>query len=107
MKIITTILIPYIFLLGIMPCSDVIVNDDHSDETIELISSGHHDHNHSDCTDLCSPFCMCQCCSTPSTLSNNFTNFLVIEFYDSSQFFYKEHQSFGFVDEIFQPPKFV
>lgn len=52
----------YIFALALFPCAD---NADHShkDESHIAIS-----HTHSDAdghhTDMCSPFCLCQCCHT-------------------------------------------
>ena len=71
-KILATILIPYCFVLSVMPCGDQLVEffEQHSDhqQAHEMTSLLEHDHEHKNHVDLCYPFCKCKCCSTPVSI---------------------------------------
>lgn len=107
-KSLSAILIPYFFILSIMPCGDQLVEwfekQDHEVHH-KMTSLLNHDHNHENHADLCSPFCMCNCCSTPITLTF-FTP--VFEYHKDifkNEFYYSKSHPKGFSKEIFQPPK--
>ncbi len=61
MRIITLILSIYIFALNFIICADTnIVNK----QKTEIAQNHNHEH---DSSDLCSPFCHCQCCQVFAT----------------------------------------
>jgi hypothetical protein len=52
----------YIFILALYPCRDSDLNVDELRGVVEILAD--HDHSHSGTeTDICTPFCMCACCS--------------------------------------------
>lgn len=58
----------YLLALACLPCSDG--EHGHEIQTVDrgwsLSTDGHSNQEHEDCEDLCSPFCICSCCSTHS-----------------------------------------
>jgi hypothetical protein len=63
------ILSVYIFILALYPCRDSDLNVDPIDGAIALIAD--HDHSHSgEEIDICTPFCICACCSAHINLVN-------------------------------------
>ena len=92
-----------------MPCGDQLVEffEQHTEEhhAHEMPSLLEHDHEHQNHVDLCSPFCMCNCCSTPVTMSESIIfEAEKVDFY-KSQFFYSQNYYKTFINEIFQPPQ--
>jgi hypothetical protein len=102
MKFLTIILSFYLLLLTAIPCIDTSV--DNTLNKTELSQENQDNHQHND-SDLCSPFCACNCCAT----SVIFQQYLV----QINYFSYIEKQYFpvssGFFSvrlaSIWQPPK--
>lgn len=59
----------YFLFLAVLPCSDR--HHNFQNEMIKKEISHHHDHD-SDNIDLCSPFCVCACCSISIAFLHNF-----------------------------------
>lgn len=102
MKFLAFILSIYIFTLNLVPCEDTGTFDN---EVKTEISQGLGDnHQHQD-ADLCSPFCICQCCHINAT----YFKFAEIKFefkYISSQdFLYLNGIKKDFTTSILQPPQ--
>lgn len=73
-KLVSTILSVYFLVLTVMPCADaqlISIGEELSSVHDEADHSGH---DHSSGEDLCSPFCVCQCCHT------DVVNFEKVEF---------------------------
>lgn len=68
MRLIAYILAVYIFGLMIIPCQDnhLFVQNDRI-EMASVYSHSHHDWHTG--TDLCSPFCQCQCCGSSISIA--------------------------------------
>jgi hypothetical protein len=62
-KAISILLCSYIFSLAVYPCSDSNTCQDEAKAGIELSQADDHEHSDEE-QDACSPFCICQCCST-------------------------------------------
>lgn len=61
-KVPHVILAVYIFLSALYPCRDSDLNVDEIKGAVEIVAD--HDHSHSGTeTDICTPFCICSCCS--------------------------------------------
>ncbi|MEX0995874.1 MAG: DUF6660 family protein [Flavobacteriaceae bacterium] len=63
MKFLALILSLYIFALNVAPCEDNAID---SEAKTEISQAMDNDHRHQG-NDLCSPFCICQCCHINST----------------------------------------
>lgn len=63
MKVASYILSFYFMILAGMSCADT-VPPDNSNETLTVLSNAdeHHNHDHTDGRDGCSPLCVCHCC---------------------------------------------
>ncbi len=73
MKNIAGLLALYILVLSFVPCDDILAT------TINIASDNYfseqHEEGHSHDSDMCSPFCSCDCCQTEAhqiTLSTSF-----------------------------------
>jgi hypothetical protein len=88
MKWIVYIFSFYLISLTIVPCSDGL-NMTHSAKN-ELTTT--HDHN-SEHSDLCTPFCSCNCCRTHVNIENAST-------------IYEFHQSIAFLEKDFSNTEF-
>lgn len=102
MKIIAFILSVYILFLTAVPCIDK--PEDYAVAKSE-ISPLTKNHNHQDC-DHCSPFCTCNCCSSPKiqqTVAIVFVNFELITEYVPV---YLPGISSSPSTRIWQPPQF-
>ena len=62
MKFLATILALFILSLSALPCDDVSYNNQQSESVSEIVNLDNHSHS-----DMCSPFCMCSCCSVSIT----------------------------------------
>ena len=100
MKLITLLLAFYIFALNLTPCADFVVpNDIVKTETSQITD----DHQHEN-TDLCSPFCICQCCHVNATdLQVTFVEIEVSEI-SIQDFFYLNGSEKDFTSSFLQPP---
>jgi hypothetical protein len=100
MKILTLILAFYIFALNLTPCADFVVPNDLVKTEVSQIND---DHQHQD-SDLCSPFCICQCCHVnASDLQVAFIKIEVSEI-STQDFFYRNGSEKDFTASILQPP---
>jgi len=103
MKNLAFILSVYVLALTAIPCVDVPKDDVLHKTELSNTASEHHEHT----TDLCSPFCTCDCCVSP-IVNNNST----VPFACSShiQGLFAEYKNF-FVSALYvaiwQPPKLV
>ncbi len=102
MKILAFILSIYIFALNLAPCADYAVPD--NDVKTEISQAIGDDHQHQD-SDLCSPFCICQCCHISAMhfkipdLSFN------ISYISTQDFFYLNGSGKNFATSVLQPPQ--
>lgn len=93
----------YIFALALMPCSDS-ADHSHDGENQIAITQTHGDaaEHHAD---MCSPFCLCQCCQTSVVeLGLAFIPNLPADF-ESVQSNYSRNFQGGFPTGILQPPR--
>jgi hypothetical protein len=104
MKFLAFILSLYIYTLNLAPCEDYeagVFNNDVKTEISQIVDN---DHQHQD-LDLCSPFCICQCCHI-STMTFKFVDVKFNTSYISTQdFFYQNGIEKDFTTSILQPPK--
>ena len=101
MKLLASILSVYFLLLTVTPCVDL-PNDNCSHRTMLSQYSDHH--NQGD-VDLCSPFCTCNCCSSPITYSAEILNVKCLVFSQTQHSEYTLAYLSLFFDSIWQPPK--
>ncbi len=102
MKFLAFILSIYIFALNLAPCEDNATLD--NEVQTEISQGMDNDHQHQD-SDLCSPFCICQCCHINAT----YFQFADLKFnfpYISTQdFLYLNGTEKDFTTSILQPPR--
>ncbi|MCF7561605.1 hypothetical protein L3X39_13240 [Sabulilitoribacter multivorans] len=102
MKLLAFILSLYIFALNLAPCEDNAALD--NEVKTEISQAIGDDHQHQD-SDLCSPFCICQCCHINAT-HFKFVNIKFNTIYISTQdFFYLSGTEKDFTTSILQPPR--
>ena len=102
MKSIAFIMSVYILSLNFMMCEDINEQDHKSKVAITDALQG--DHGHSD-SDLCSPFCICQCCQI-NIVSINFLAYKISSQEMYAPIFYKNNgmkQDVSYT--ILQPPQ--
>ena len=68
MKYLSFLLSIYLLVISILPCSDAHSMDTAAPMRIEQSCADNHEAHH---TDACSPFCVCNCCSTNVSLTIN------------------------------------
>ncbi|CAM1340480.1 DUF6660 family protein [Tenacibaculum amylolyticum] len=102
MKLFTIIFALYIFALNLVPCEDYGSLD--NEVNTEISKSGEHDHNHQD-SDMCSPFCQCQCCHV-YVIHVSIADYKVsdVAFIEKS-YFYEEGFEKEFNTSLLEPPK--
>ena len=102
MKWLAIILSAIILSLNAIPCSD---NEDMHEQT----SVEHKTHNHDteEHSDHCSPFCVCDCCSTQMVvqLDFNFYRNQITEIFPITEKPYSDLYSNLFHQQILQPPR--
>lgn len=102
MKTLAFILSIYIFALNLTPCEDNSVLD--SDVQTEVSQPADNDHQHQG-RDLCSPFCICQCCQI-SAMQFRLVNVEYDLSYISTQdFFFLNGIEKDFTTSILEPPQ--
>lgn len=110
MKALFTILAIYMMAVFLMPCADAFQKDVlQNNNAAHVTSDKEHNHDHSETADLCSPFCVCNCCGTVPVMffSLNTIKFLQI----NKSVLSKEtpHYTSQFIPnyfgEIWQPPQ--
>jgi hypothetical protein len=91
-----------------LPCADLEVNSLVHNSIEGLVNTDKHSHDKDN--DLCSPFCVCNCCGT-QILSyfqvNNFEFPLVSIVIETKEPFYKSILTSNFFGSIWQPPQIV
>lgn len=99
------ILAVYIFLCALYPCTDSDMHTGPIQEGIAILSD--HDHSHSGVElDICSPFCICSCCSANIRLSvPNQIEQTYVEHNTVLISQYIEHPVLDVSLAIWQPPK--
>ena len=101
MKIIALILSIYILALNFTPCEDSKTFDDNK---TELSQKNNANHNHNE-TDLCSPFCHCQCCQVHTADIGISTNEPLPVSISSKIYFYIDNLGKDISSPILQPPR--
>ncbi|SFZ93067.1 hypothetical protein SAMN05428642_1021162 [Flaviramulus basaltis] len=102
MKFLAFILSIYIFALNLAPCQDY---SDFNDEVkIEISQSLSDDHQHLG-SDLCSPFCICQCCHISATHFKSVNVKFNKSDISTQDFFYINGSERKFTTSILQPPR--
>lgn len=106
MKLVHYILALYTVLLSCIPCQDVVIAASDNANTVNIISGAEDTNNHSS-VDLCSPFCICACCSA-ITLQHTIATLLETPFFsfpDEKTFDYSHRTGSGDLTSIWQPPR--
>ncbi|WP_394334421.1 DUF6660 family protein [Reichenbachiella faecimaris] len=101
MRSIAIILALFILGLSLVPCAD----NDLSQVDSVSISALNADHDHDADVDLCSPFCVCQCCQSHFTTHPSFYSNLVVLPYILLETSYSDLLTDGFQMSVLQPPK--
>ena len=89
-----------------MPCADMKVENSVYGKT--ELASDHEKHSHDTANDLCSPFCVCNCCGSQMT---SFSQSVIIEFpicleeIKTQLPTYKSIFTSNFYGSIWQPPQ--
>jgi hypothetical protein len=91
----------YLFALNLAPCADYVTSDNYARTEI---SQAVDDHQHQG-VDLCSPFCICQCCHTSVTQFQVSNIKFEINFISTQDFFYLNGIEKEFTTSILQPPR--
>ena len=95
-------------LLSCLPCADMEVHS--ATHSSAEHASTHDNHSHDKENDLCSPFCICNCCGTqvlnyqPAFTCDFPTILKVIK---TTEPFYKSVFSSDFYGSVWQPPQLV
>ena len=96
----------YLTALSFLPCADLEVNS--LVHISKELSSYKENHSHNKEKDLCSPFCICNCCGSQIT---SFSEFVIIDFPIPSKGIktqlptYKSVFASNFFGSIWQPPQ--
>ncbi|APG65916.1 MULTISPECIES: DUF6660 family protein [Tenacibaculum] len=102
MKYLAFILSIYILALNLAPCEDYAALDNEVQTEISQVTDS--DHQHQD-SDLCSPFCICQCCHI-SAIDFKFVDVNInISYISTKDFFYQNGTEKDFTTSILQPPR--
>ncbi len=100
MKLLTFILSTYILVLNLAPCEDYTTLND--GVKTEISQAFDHDNQNSD---LCTPFCNCQCCHI-NVMQLKLVNVKFnTSFISTQDFFYLKGLEKNFTTSILQPPR--
>lgn len=110
MKITTIILSLYLILLSCLPCADTKVKDVHVGSNLVVTVENSHSHTNEKHSDLCPPFCSCNCCAVQvltfnPTLSYSFSKETELIILQIST--YHSVLKSNFFGSIWQPPQIV
>lgn len=100
MKYFAFILSVYVLVLTGIPCVDVPKDNTMQKNELSNSSSDHHEHT----TDLCSPFCTCDCCVSP-ILTNSSIQFTCTSIVQKLLSEYSNSFISSLYATIWQPPK--
>lgn len=102
MKFLALILSIYILALNLAPCDDyTALNDEVKTEISQAIGD---DHQHQS-SDLCAPFCICQCCHMSATHFKIVNVKFNTSYISTQDFFYINGSERKFTTSILQPPR--
>ncbi|MCH4830183.1 MULTISPECIES: DUF6660 family protein [Flavobacterium] len=108
MRLLYIILSIYFLVLSGLPCLDMI---EHDISMAKDLQSDQHskNHSHKEDDDLCSPFCVCNCCGIQvlvyqSIISYDLETFSIIKT-ENKESLYKSVFYTNFYNNIWQPPK--
>ena len=102
MKFIAAILALYIFALNLAPCEDYVTVD--KELKTEISQAAGNDHQHPN-SDLCSPFCKCNCCHV-NVLQFHPTEISIVVNGISTEFFlYFDSWGKDTLNTLLQPPR--
>lgn len=68
MKCFLAIFSVYFLALSLMPCTDALGMNAQNTSNIEITKAHNNETEHND---FCSPFCICNCCNTPISITFN------------------------------------
>ena len=108
MKLLNIILSIYLTVLSCLPCSDLEIS--HSAISVDEHKIDKDQNSHDEDDDLCSPFCVCNCCGTQAL---SFFSEITFEFNKNTLVIksplptYKSILSSNFFGSIWQPPQIV
>ncbi|WP_139958119.1 DUF6660 family protein [Flavicella sediminum] len=102
MKFLALILSIYIFVLNLVPCDDYLAHEEGF--KTEISQAADHEHQHQG-TDLCSPFCICQCCHVNAIQIKFVNEKFAIAYFSTQDFFYLSGTEKDFTSSILQPPR--
>lgn len=102
MKFLATTLALFILSLSALPCDDVSFENQNSETMSEVVNLDNHSHS-----DLCSPFCMCSCCSVSITEPLKHIEYVVYAEIPSKEVatFYNTSFSNNYYSKIYLPPQ--
>ena len=100
MKYFAFILSVYVLVLTAIPCVDVPKDDNLHKIELSNTTSDHHEHD----TDLCSPFCTCDCCDSP-IINNSTIHFTCTPIAQKILTEYNNSFVSSLFATIWQPPK--
>ncbi|HLA55950.1 MAG TPA: DUF6660 family protein [Flavobacterium sp.] len=108
MKWLNVIFSIYLVALACLPCADM-ETDCQNTATTKSVTADNHD-NSSQHNDLCSPFCICNCCGAQvlnfaPPISFTFT--ILPDLISTSEIAYKPLFTSTFTGSIWQPPQLV
>ena len=108
MKWFNIILSIYLVALACMPCADIEI--DSASHSLAVHQSEKDNHSHDKHNDLCSPFCICNCCGAQilnyfSVITYNFS--FISSDIKTQEPTYKSINSSNFYGSIWQPPQIV
>ncbi|WP_420834720.1 DUF6660 family protein [Aquimarina longa] len=102
MKFLTIILSIYILGLSFITCNDNVI--EYNDGIVQLLNAD--EHSDSEESDLCSPFCSCQCCQISITETEfDSYDYLISNYQYSKVYSYKNIALQDFDFSLFQPPR--
>jgi hypothetical protein len=104
-KVITILLSLYIGFLTCVPCVDADACADEQDASEQLIISSH-DHIQPE-ADMCSPFCICNCCNPHVTQPGYFVYDAFNPVFEDNNSILKTHSEKSVSHAIWQPPRSV
>lgn len=112
MKFLNIILSIYLVALSCLPCADMEAKSVGKNDTnaIAKTTDDHNEHSHDKSKDLCSPFCICNCCGAQilsyfPVISYEFP--LISTVIKTKEPFYKSVFASNFYGSIWQPPQIV
>ena len=101
MRYLAIILSIYIFVLNLAPCADYIPTNEAAKTEISQHTDDHQHQN----SDLCSPFCMCQCCHINATYLQVTDLKFDVPYMSTQHCLHLNGIEKAFTASILQPPK--